>query len=165
MVARWWRRLEERKRERRIANEGVVADVLGLLKSHLVPHNEIVDACELPSPSTSQLPLPLTPTTSVEAFVEMAGQSDPHLNLFSAEEVEFVAEDEMVEIIPNMRMDSLHLICGDYGPFYPQIATEVPLWLAIALKKRGKCAIRTPEWMSVGKFCLLNRLKLLFCVS
>ncbi|KAE8649312.1 DNA replication complex GINS protein PSF2 [Cucumis sativus] len=81
----------------------------------------------------------------------MAGQSDPHLNLFSAEEVEFVAEDEMVEIIPNMRMDSLHLICGDYGPFYPQIATEVPLWLAIALKKRGKCAIRTPEWMSVEK--------------
>ncbi|KAL0546630.1 hypothetical protein IC582_016542 [Cucumis melo] len=81
----------------------------------------------------------------------MAGQSDPQLNLFSAEEVEFVAEDEMLEIVPNMRMDSLHLICGDYGPFYPQIATEVPLWLAIALKKRGKCAIRTPEWMSVEK--------------
>ncbi|XP_008462892.1 DNA replication complex GINS protein PSF2 isoform X2 [Cucumis melo] len=41
----------------------------------------------------------------------MAGQSDPQLNLFSAEEVEFVAEDEMLEIVPNMRMDSLHLIC------------------------------------------------------
>lgn len=26
-------------------------------------------------------------------------------------QVEFVAEDEMVEIVPNMRMDSLHLIC------------------------------------------------------
>lgn len=81
----------------------------------------------------------------------MAGQSDPHLALFSAEEVEFVAEDEMVEIVPNMRMEPLRLICGDYGPFYPQISAEVPLWLGIALKKRGKCAIRPPEWMSVEK--------------
>lgn len=39
---------------------------------------------------------------------------------------------------------------GDFGPFLPQIATTVPLWLAMALKKRGKCTIRPPEWMSVG---------------
>ncbi|KAK6929347.1 GINS subunit, domain A, partial [Dillenia turbinata] len=81
----------------------------------------------------------------------MAGQSDPHLSIFSAEEVEFLAEDEMVEIVPNMRMERLSLICGDFGPFRPQIATEVPLWLAVALKKRGKCTIRTPQWMSVEK--------------
>ncbi|XP_043701119.1 DNA replication complex GINS protein PSF2 isoform X2 [Telopea speciosissima] len=56
----------------------------------------------------------------------MAGQSDPHLSLFSAAE-------------------------GDYGPFYPQITIEVPLWLAVALKKRGKCTIRPPQWMSVEK--------------
>lgn len=41
---------------------------------------------------------------------------------------------------------------GDFGPFRPQIATQVPLWLAVALKKRGKCTIRAPEWMSVGEF-------------
>lgn len=81
----------------------------------------------------------------------MAGQSDPHLSFFSAPEVEFLAEDEMMEIIPNMRMDALHMICGDFGPFLPQIAVKVPLWLAVALKKRGKCTIRPPEWMSVEK--------------
>ncbi|KAF8397483.1 hypothetical protein HHK36_016400 [Tetracentron sinense] len=81
----------------------------------------------------------------------MAGQSDPHLSIFSAEEVEFIAEDEMMEIVPNMKMDPLNLICGDFGPFRPQIATEVPLWLAVALKKRGKCTIRPPQWMSVEK--------------
>uniref|UniRef100_A0A7N0V5M3 DNA replication complex GINS protein PSF2 n=1 Tax=Kalanchoe fedtschenkoi TaxID=63787 RepID=A0A7N0V5M3_KALFE len=81
----------------------------------------------------------------------MAGQSDALLTLFSAEEVEYVAEDELVEIVPNMRMDALNLVCGDFGPFMPQIATPVPLWLAIALKKRGKCAISPPEWMSVDK--------------
>ncbi|RZC44648.1 hypothetical protein C5167_037586 [Papaver somniferum] len=69
----------------------------------------------------------------------MAGQSDPHLSIFSAAEVEFLAEDELVEIIPNMTMDSLNFICGDFGPFFPHIPTEVPIWLAMALKKRGKC--------------------------
>ncbi|XP_077236910.1 PSF2 [Tasmannia lanceolata] len=81
----------------------------------------------------------------------MAGQSDPHLSTFTAPEVEFLAEDEMVEIVPNMRMDALHMICGDFGPFLPQITTKVPLWLAVALKKRGKCAIRPPDWMSVER--------------
>ncbi|XP_021910443.1 DNA replication complex GINS protein PSF2 isoform X2 [Carica papaya] len=79
----------------------------------------------------------------------MAGQSDPHVSLFSAQEVEFMAEDELIEIVPNMRMDPLNFICGDFGPFFPQIPTQVPLWLAVALKKRGKCAIRPPQWMSI----------------
>lgn len=60
-----------------------------------------------------------------------------------------MAEDEMIEIVPNMRMDPLNLLCGDFGPFHPQIATQVPIWLAVALKRRGKCTIRAPEWMSV----------------
>ncbi|KAI7984852.1 DNA replication complex GINS protein PSF2 [Camellia lanceoleosa] len=81
----------------------------------------------------------------------MATQSDPHASEFSAAELEFLAEDEMIEIVPNMRMETLNLICGDFGPFHPQIATQVPLWLAVALKKRGKCTIRPPEWMSVEK--------------
>ncbi|XP_057980864.1 DNA replication complex GINS protein PSF2 isoform X2 [Malania oleifera] len=81
----------------------------------------------------------------------MAGQTDPHLSLFSPEEIEFIGEDEMVEIVPNMRMEPLNLICGDFGPFLPQIATQVPLWLAVALKKRGKCTIRPPRWMLVEK--------------
>ncbi|XP_048231333.1 DNA replication complex GINS protein PSF2 isoform X1 [Ricinus communis] len=87
----------------------------------------------------------------------MAGQSNSQLSLFSPEEVEFMAEDELVEIVPNLRMDSLNFISffdqvqwqGDYGPFYPQIATQVPLWLAVALKKRGKCTVRPPQWMSI----------------
>jgi GINS complex subunit 2 len=68
----------------------------------------------------------------------MAGQSDPHLSIFSPSEVtnpshlvpptyrqrgrdaeflqsvlqvEFVAEDEIVDIVPNIRMDALNMIC------------------------------------------------------
>lgn len=36
------------------------------------------------------------------------------------------------------------------------MVTKVPIWLAIALKKRGKCAIRPPPWMSIGEFHLLS---------
>ncbi|GLT43854.1 hypothetical protein SLA2020_177840 [Shorea laevis] len=79
----------------------------------------------------------------------MAGQSDPHVSLFSAEEVEFIAEDEMVDIVPNMTIERLNFISGDFGPFLPLTVNQVPLWLAVALKKRGKCAIRPPQWMSV----------------
>ncbi|KAI9157529.1 hypothetical protein LWI28_023962 [Acer negundo] len=39
---------------------------------------------------------------------------------------------------------------GDFGPFFPQIPAKVPLWLAVALKKRGKCTIRPPQWMSIA---------------
>ncbi|CAH9104225.1 unnamed protein product [Cuscuta epithymum] len=81
----------------------------------------------------------------------MANLSDPPSSAISAAELEFLAEDEMVEVVPNMRMETLNLICGDFGPFHPQIAIQVPLWLAVALKKRGKCTIRPPEWMSVEK--------------
>ncbi|KAH7667860.1 DNA replication complex GINS protein Psf2 protein [Dioscorea alata] len=79
----------------------------------------------------------------------MAGQSDPQLYIFTAPEVEFLAEDETIEIVPNIRMEALNMICGDFGPFFPQMAAQVPLWLAVALKRRGKCAIRPPEWLSV----------------
>jgi len=91
------------------------------------------------------------PSPAVAAPPFMAGQSDPHLSIFSPSEVEFVAEDEIVDIVPNIRMDALNMICGDFGPFYPQIPAKVPLWLAVALKKRGKCTIRTPDWMTVDR--------------
>ncbi|KAL2320280.1 hypothetical protein Fmac_029249 [Flemingia macrophylla] len=81
----------------------------------------------------------------------MAGQSNHEPSLFSAEELEFIAEDEIVDIVPNIKMGPLNLISGDFGPFTPQIVTQAPLWLAIALKKRGKCSICPPQWMSDEK--------------
>jgi len=44
---------------------------------------------------------------------------------------------------------------GDYGPFRPQIPVTVPLWLGIAMKKRSKCRIQPPSWMSVGEFAMV----------
>eukprot|EP00271_Cylindrocystis_brebissonii_P023503 TRINITY_DN9782_c0_g1_i1.p1 TRINITY_DN9782_c0_g1~~TRINITY_DN9782_c0_g1_i1.p1 ORF type:complete len:179 (-),score=36.12 TRINITY_DN9782_c0_g1_i1:439-975(-) len=70
---------------------------------------------------------------------------------FTEKEIEFLAEDELISIVPNFRGETFHMISGEFGPFRPQIALEVPLWLALALKSRGKCTIQPPEWMSVEK--------------
>lgn len=67
------------------------------------------------------------------------------------EEVEFLAEQQPVTIIPNFSLDRIYLIQGDLGPFNPGLPVEVPLWLAINLKQRQKCRVIPPEWMDVEK--------------
>eukprot|EP00752_Nemacystus_decipiens_P014325 g12744.t1 len=72
------------------------------------------------------------------------------LSQLTAAELEFIAEDELIEIVPKFKHEQLHLIQGDFGPFVPQARAKVPLWLAITLKKRQKCQIARPPFMSVG---------------
>ncbi|KAL4685833.1 hypothetical protein H8959_001430 [Pygathrix nigripes] len=73
------------------------------------------------------------------------------LAAMDAAEVEFLAEKELVTIIPNFSLDKIYLIGGDLGPFNPGLPVEVPLWLAINLKQRQKCRLLPPEWMDVEK--------------
>jgi len=40
---------------------------------------------------------------------------------------------------------------GTLPPLKPLQLSQVPLWLAISLKKKHKCSIVSPQWMSVGK--------------
>lgn len=47
-----------------------------------------------------------------------------------------------------MPIEELHLVSGVVGPFYPQIPATVPLWLAVYLKKRNKCRLKAPDWLS-----------------
>eukprot|EP01135_Chromosphaera_perkinsii_P003025 Nk52_evm7s233 gene=Nk52_evmTU7s233 len=70
-------------------------------------------------------------------------------NTFSAAEIEFLAEDEPVQIVPQFKSDTLHFISGEYGPFKPGLPADVPLWLALSLKKRQKCKIKAPEWLTL----------------
>ncbi|KAI8480336.1 DNA replication complex GINS protein PSF2 [Branchiostoma belcheri] len=66
-------------------------------------------------------------------------------------EVEFLAEKEMVHIVPNFSLDKIYLIGGDIGPFNPGLPVQIPLWMAINLKQRQKCRIQPPDWMDVEK--------------
>ncbi|KAI5709013.1 hypothetical protein M8J76_008148 [Diaphorina citri] len=57
-------------------------------------------------------------------------------------EIEFIAEDQNVEIIPKFNhLNLIHLISG--------IPAKVPLWLAINLKQRQKCRLVLPTWMNL----------------
>jgi len=61
---------------------------------------------------------------------------------------EFLAEDELIEIIPLFKYNKqLNLISGDFGPFLPSIPIRVPLWLALNLHRQHKCTISAPNWI------------------
>ncbi|KAI9101135.1 GINS complex, PSF2 component [Phlyctochytrium arcticum] len=70
-------------------------------------------------------------------------------NGFTPAEVEFLAENETITIVPTQKMGAVHLINGTYGPFKPPHKQEVPLWVAITLKRKQKCQIAAPSWMDV----------------
>lgn len=61
---------------------------------------------------------------------------------------DFLAEDELIEIVPNFKHnDILNLINGDFGPFMPGIPTNVPMWMALNLFRQQKCKITLPPWI------------------
>lgn len=53
-------------------------------------------------------------------------------------ENEYTAENELVFIIPNFSAPHMHCLQGAFGPFRPNVACEVPIWMAVALKKIQK---------------------------
>lgn len=71
------------------------------------------------------------------------------LKSLSASEMEFVAEDTLVTITSNVDHPIFHFISGDFGPLIAGLPCELPLWLAITLRRKGKCIIQPPDWMSV----------------
>jgi len=52
------------------------------------------------------------------------------------------------------------LLCSQFGPFHPNVTINVPLWLALALKKRGSCTIILQPWFQtdkVGRCCMREK--------
>ena len=64
------------------------------------------------------------------------------------EELEFYTEMEPVKVIPNFMYQSIDLISGPVGPFRPNMECQVPIWVAIQLKKSKKCKIIPPGCLS-----------------
>ena len=72
------------------------------------------------------------------------------LKTFSSAESEFFAEETLITISPNFSHDKLLFTSGSFGPLEAGDPCIVPLWLAITLRKRGKCTIVIPDWMSTA---------------
>lgn len=75
--------------------------------------------------------------------------SQTSIETTKSQEIEFYSEDSLVRISPSMNIKRLEMISGDYGPFKSGISTEVPLWLAIVLRKRNRCKLVPPDWLTV----------------
>ncbi|WVR05846.1 DNA replication complex GINS protein PSF2 [Kwoniella sp. DSM 27419] len=65
------------------------------------------------------------------------------------DELTFLAEEDVIDIVPLFSMTRVRLLSGIYGPFQPPSAAKVPLWLALSLKRKRKCRIVPPAWLSV----------------
>lgn len=86
-------------------------------------------------------------------------------------EVEFIAEKELVSIVPNFNNNIVHLISGDVGPFRAGLPVNVPVWMALNLRQRQKCRILAPDWLDVEKLDALkeeekaNRWESVICLA
>ncbi len=90
----------------------------------------------------------------------------------SPQELAFLAEQDTIEVVPLFSMSRVRLLSvscrgvgrcylrsdligryhkGVYGPFNPPAKAQVPLWLAMSLKRKRKCRIVAPEWLNVGE--------------
>ena len=70
--------------------------------------------------------------------------------------MEFLAEKQLVTVVPNFSHDEVFLIGGSVGPFNAGLPVEVPLWMAVNLKQRQKCRIQPPDWMDIGRTYLTD---------
>lgn len=86
-------------------------------------------------------------------------------NTLSVNELEFLAQNELVQIFPSATFGTLHLISvclpigssvmlifsrqDDYGPLRTNQVASVPLWVARQLRKSHLCRIVVPIWMGV----------------
>ncbi|KAK0190808.1 hypothetical protein F5146DRAFT_1045851 [Armillaria mellea] len=64
-------------------------------------------------------------------------------------ELELIACQQLVEIIPLISMEKTAFISGAYGPLRPPHKAQIPLWMALNLKSKKKCHIVAPDWLSV----------------
>ncbi|RPD66964.1 Psf2-domain-containing protein [Lentinus tigrinus ALCF2SS1-7] len=64
-------------------------------------------------------------------------------------ELELVASEQLVEIVPLVSMERTAFISGAYGPLRPPTKCKVPLWMASNLKLKKKCHIIPPTWLNV----------------
>ncbi|KAI0650539.1 Psf2-domain-containing protein [Trametes meyenii] len=64
-------------------------------------------------------------------------------------ELELVASEQLVEIVPLVSMERTAFISGAYGPLRPPTKCKVPLWMASNLKLKKKCHVVPPVWLNV----------------
>ncbi|KAK9457583.1 hypothetical protein V1511DRAFT_444825, partial [Dipodascopsis uninucleata] len=71
-----------------------------------------------------------------------------YIGTFTAAEIAFIAENTSISIIPRQTNEKIDLIEGELPALQAMRRNSVPLWIALLLKKQGRCNIVPPEWLS-----------------
>ncbi|KAF8138382.1 hypothetical protein EV363DRAFT_1427305 [Boletus edulis] len=64
-------------------------------------------------------------------------------------ELELIASEQLVDVVPLITMEKTAFISGAYGPLRPPNKCRIPLWMAVNLKLKKKCHIVPPDWLTV----------------
>ncbi|KAF2398977.1 GINS complex, PSF2 component [Trichodelitschia bisporula] len=75
----------------------------------------------------------------------MAHPSPPGL---TPSEVSFLCEMELVTVIPRQKQDAYTLLGGPTPPLTPPLRANLPLWLALLLKRQKRANIAPPPWLA-----------------
>ncbi|EIM85710.1 DNA replication complex GINS protein PSF2 [Stereum hirsutum FP-91666 SS1] len=73
----------------------------------------------------------------------------PLRNSVAPTELELIASEQLIEIVPLIAMERTAFISGAYGPLRPPTKAKIPIWMAVNLKLKKKCHIVPPDWLSV----------------
>lgn len=71
------------------------------------------------------------------------------LDALSYAELAFLAEDEPISILPKQNLGALDLKGWRLDPLKALRRSEVPLWVAVLLKRQDRCTIIFPNWLDV----------------
>lgn len=69
--------------------------------------------------------------------------------MFKVSELSFLAEQEIVTIIPRQQCASLPLLSGPLPALKVNARADVPIWLALFLKRQKRAIVVCPDWLSV----------------
>lgn len=76
----------------------------------------------------------------------MSGAS---LKVIGCAENEFIAEETLISIESFVDHPKFQFISGTFGPLEAGLPCDVPLWMAISLRKKRLCKIKVPDWMTI----------------
>ncbi|KAI1201418.1 GINS complex, PSF2 component [Nemania serpens] len=62
-------------------------------------------------------------------------------------EVAFLCEMEMITVVPRQRLESIPMLSGKTPSLRPPRRADLPLWLALLLKKQRRANIVPPPWL------------------
>ncbi|KAI9756783.1 MAG: DNA replication protein psf2 [Chaenotheca gracillima] len=62
-------------------------------------------------------------------------------------ETAFLCEMELVTVVPRQRLEALNLLGGRTEPLQPPRRANIPLWLALLLKRQRRANILPPPWL------------------